>query len=61
MNTISVLVPHKGVLPRVNSKIPVSSALSDKSYELTVNEIIDIRWNDNGDLIVDVSGTKKEI
>lgn len=56
-----VLVPHKGVLPRINSKIPVASALSDKLYELTVKKIIGIRWNKNGDLIVDVSGTKQEV
>lgn len=61
MDNISVLVPHKGTLPRVDSKIPVNSPLTGKSYELTVKKIVDIRWNDYGDLIVDVSGTKKEI
>jgi hypothetical protein len=61
MDTITVLVRAHGRLPKVNSTLPVSSGLSNKSYELKVKKILDLRWNKSGDLIVEVSGTKKEL
>jgi hypothetical protein len=61
MDTITILVPPKGTLPQINGKLPVSSALSSKSYELTVKKILGLRWNKSGDLIVEVRGTKKQL
>lgn len=50
-----------GELPKINGNLRTGSALSGKQYEVTVKKIVDLRWNSNGDLVVEVSGSKKEI
>jgi hypothetical protein len=60
MEEITVLVKIGEDLPKINKKLYTNSPLTNKTYEVTIKKILDLRWNKNGDLIVVVSGSKKE-
>jgi hypothetical protein len=54
----TLLVDHKGILPVVGKEFQVKSCLTDEISFIKVKAIHALRWNDNGDLVVEIDGIK---
>jgi hypothetical protein len=55
----SLLVPHKSKLPEIGKDFTVVSGLTEQRYAIKVKKIQSLRWNDNGDLVVEIDGDRR--
>lgn len=61
MDQYVVLVKPGNALPAVGKDIPLESALTGRKYAVKVKRIRSLKWNSEGNLVVEVDGDRKEL
>lgn len=56
MEDAIMLVKNKGELPKLNDVMEFERALSEKIVTFKVKKIVNLKWNQEGDLIVSLKG-----
>ena len=57
----SMLVAHNNPLPVVGKDFSVVSCITNEKSVIKVKAIHELRWNDNGDLVVCIDGVKRTV
>lgn len=60
LERLTLLVEYGAKLPKVKSTLILRDVDTGKKVKVKVDEIMDLEWEDNGDLLVEVRCTKKE-
>ena len=60
MNDLMMLVPPGAPLPNPGQTVEAKSALTDTIYEVKVKKITALRWNKDGQLIVEFTYSSRK-